>query len=59
MTYLVTFEDYDYAGSAYESFEVNADYVDYAIELAKDLANEKHNTSNKYSESDIVSIIRV
>lgn len=59
MRYLVTFEKYDYNGSTYESFEVSADYVDYAIELAKDMADEKHNSSNRYSESNVVSVIRI
>lgn len=59
MTYLVTFENYNSDDSTYETFEVHAPCADLIVIYAKEKADEKHNTSGYYSDSDVVSIIRI
>lgn len=56
MRYVVTFENYD---GDYESVTIDAPYMEYAIMDAKEKINEKHSSSNYYSDCDVLSAIRV
>ena len=59
MRYLVTFKNYSGDESTYETFEVNAPCSELIVIYAKEMADKKHTSYGYYSDSDVVSIIRI